>query len=167
MKTLKPLLYFSIFNHPLKKEEVYLYSSLKDLKSVIEELDTALSRGIIEKTEDFYHTHLSSESIEKRKIGNKNAEIALVKAQKKARFISRFFPFIEGIAISGSLSKGYFDKNSDVDYFIITKPNHLWTCRTFLVLFKKIFLLNSKKYFCMNYFISSAYLEIEEKNIFT
>ncbi|NJM79247.1 MAG: nucleotidyltransferase domain-containing protein [Flavobacterium sp.] len=79
----------------------------------------------------------------------------------------RYFPFIEGIAISGSLSKGYFDENSDVDYFIITKPNHLWTCRTFLVLFKKIFLLNSKKYFCMNYFISSEHLEIEEKNIFT
>ncbi|NHN27448.1 nucleotidyltransferase domain-containing protein [Flavobacterium jejuense] len=167
MKILKPLLYFSIFNHPLKEEEVYLYSPHKELKFVVEELEIALSKGIIEKTEDFYHTHLSRESIEKRKKGNINAEIALLKAKKRAKFITRFFPFIEGIAISGSLSKGYFDENSDVDYFIITKPNHLWTCRTFLVLFKKIFLFNSRKYFCMNYFISSEYLEIEEKNIFT
>ena len=167
MKILKPLLYFSIFNHPLKEEEVYQYSPHRELRVVHEELKTALSKGIIEKTEDFYHTHLSSDCIEKRKKGNQNAAIALIKAKKRAQFISRYFPFVEGIAISGSLSKGYFDKNSDVDYFIITKPNHLWTCRTFLILFKKIFLLNSRKYFCMNYFITSEYLEIEEKNIFT
>jgi hypothetical protein len=35
------------------------------------------------------------------------------------------------------------------------------------MIFKKIFLLNSKKYFCINYFIDSNSLEIPDKNIFT
>ena len=36
-----------------------------------------------------------------------------------------------------------------------------------LILFKKIILLNSKKYFCVNYFIDTDNLEIPDKNIFT
>ena len=35
------------------------------------------------------------------------------------------------------------------------------------MLFKKIFLLNSKKFFCLNYFIDVNSLEIPEKNLFT
>lgn len=35
------------------------------------------------------------------------------------------------------------------------------------MLYKKIFLLNSRKYFCPNYFISSEQLEIVEQNRFT
>ncbi len=35
------------------------------------------------------------------------------------------------------------------------------------MLYKKTILLNSRKYFCVNYFISSQQLEIEEKNRFT
>jgi hypothetical protein len=35
------------------------------------------------------------------------------------------------------------------------------------MLFKKVFLLNSRKVFCINYFVDTETLEIEEKNIFT
>lgn len=59
------------------------------------------------------------------------------------------------------------DDKSDIDFFIITTPNRLWIARTLLVLYKRLFLFNSHKYFCVNYFIDSEHLEIEEKNIFT
>jgi hypothetical protein len=36
-----------------------------------------------------------------------------------------------------------------------------------LILFKKIFLFNNKKYFCVNYFIDSENLLIPDRNIFT
>ena len=77
------------------------------------------------------------------------------------------FPFVEAVGVSGSLSKGYYDTDSDIDFFVITKHNKLWICRTLLMVYKKTFLLNSRKYFCVNYFISSQQLEIEEKNRFT
>lgn len=77
------------------------------------------------------------------------------------------FPFTRGIAISGSLSKGVMYSDGDIDYFIITAANRLWICRSFLVLFKKIFLLNSKKYFCVNYFVDENNLKIHDQNMFT
>ncbi len=167
MKILQPLLYFSLFNHPLKKEEILHYSSHTTQKDFEEEIELALSKNIIKKTTAYYHPYLNEECVSKRETGYKNAQKAMIKAKKRARFAYRFFPFIDGIAISGSLSKGYFDKHSDVDFFIITKPGRLWSCRMALILFKKIFLFNSKKYFCMNYFITSDSLEIMEKNRFT
>lgn len=167
MKILKPLLYFSIFNHPLKSEELYSFSEHTDRADFDREIEDALRQGIITNTDCYYHINLTAEHINRRETGNRNAVKALEKAREKARFISSWFPFVEAVAISGSLSKGYFDHNSDVDYFIITKPGHLWTCRTFLVVYKKLFLFNSRKYFCMNYFITADNLEIEEKNRFT
>jgi hypothetical protein len=59
------------------------------------------------------------------------------------------------------------DDNSDLDFFIITASNHLWLCRTLLVLYKRIVLRGSHKFFCVNYFISCNRPEIEEKNLFT
>jgi len=71
------------------------------------------------------------------------------------------------VFLSGSISKGYMDEKADIDYFIITAPNRLWVARILLVIFKKMFLFNSYKFFCINYFISTTELEIEEKNIYT
>lgn len=102
----------------------------------------------------------------RRKEGNSRAKEFLKIAQKKSKFISKF-PYVRGVFISGSLSKNYIDEEGDIDYFIITKPNRLWIARTFLVLYKKVFLFNSRKYFCVNYFIDEDNLEIPEKNLFT
>src|SRR5207253_11478070 len=81
--------------------------------------------------------------------------------------IIKRFPFVRAVMITGSLSKNSSDKRSDLDFMIITEPKRLWIARTILMLFKKIFLFNSYKYFCLNYYITSDNLEIEEKNIFT
>jgi hypothetical protein len=85
---------------------------------------------------------------------------------EKAKFIASF-PFVRGVLATGSLSKGYMDEESDLDFFVITSPRRLWITRTLLVLFKRIFLGNSHKFFCINYFIDEDHLEIEEKNIFS
>jgi predicted nucleotidyltransferase len=129
-------------------------------------LDHLIDQKILTKVDEFYVYGSDLDSVIKRMRGNMYAKRALVKAQKKARFIAKF-PYVEAVGVSGSLSKGYYDNESDIDFFVITKPNKLWICRTLLMLYKKIFLFNSRKYFCVNYFISSSQMEIEEKNRFT
>ena len=83
-----------------------------------------------------------------------------------AHIIKRF-PFVRGVFISGDLSKGVADAKSDIDYVIVTEPKRLWICRTLLILFKKVFLFNQKKYFCLNYFVASDNLVLEDHNYFT
>ena len=88
-------------------------------------------------------------------------------ARKVAAFLYRF-PYVRGIAISGSLSKNYADDGSDIDLFIITAKNRLWVARTIMHCLKKLtFLVNKEHYFCMNYYIDEEELLIAEKNIYT
>ncbi|MGH2665134.1 nucleotidyltransferase domain-containing protein [Flavobacterium sp.] len=166
MEALKTILYFSIFRYPLKIEEIHSYTNYTNLSETVDELAHLIEEKILLKVDEFYIYSRDLESVTKRLKGNIEASKIMIKARKKARFISKF-PYVEAVGISGSLSKGYYDEKSDIDFFVITKPNKLWICRTLLMLYKKIFLLNSRKYFCINYFISTSNLEIEEKNRFT
>lgn len=166
METLKTILYFSIFRYPLKIEEIHSYTNYGSIDDTEKELQHLISENILTKVDDFYVYGSDLDSVIKRMKGNMYAVRALKIAKQKAKFIAKF-PFVKGVGISGSLSKGYYDNGSDIDFFVICEPNKLWLCRTFLMLYKKIFLLNSRKYFCINYFVSSNQMEIEEKNRFT
>ena len=166
MTLLKPILYFSLFKYPLTEEEIFNFSKAESKEQIKSDLNELVNDNIIYKIDDFYLTENNETLIKRRLEGNKMAKNIYQKALTISRLISKF-PYVEGVGISGSLSKGYYDDDADIDFFIITSPKRLWIARTFLILYKKIFLLNSRKYFCVNYFISSNALEIEEKNIFT
>jgi hypothetical protein len=165
---LRSLVYFDMFNYPLKIEEIHFNSSIKelDLEDVLNETEQLVELGIIQKIDDWYFLFNHAENISDRIKGNKNADFYLKIATKVGRFIS-YFPFVRGVFISGSLSKGYMNNKSDIDFFIITAPDRLWLARTLLILFKKLFLFNSKKFFCPNYFIDTDHLTIQEENMYT
>jgi hypothetical protein len=164
----RTLLYYDIFNYPLKSEEIFRFLGIhqREESSVISRLYHLKEQGIIFQFEKFFSLHNNRASIDRRIKGNKEADKYLVVARRKAKLIARF-PFVRGVLASGSLSKGYMDKNSDLDFFIITAPKRLWITRTLLVMYKRLFLFNSHKYFCVNYFVDEDHLEIEEKNLFT
>lgn len=143
-----------------------MYSNESNTNDIDNEINDLLNKGIIYKIENFYLKTNSPEQIHRRLTGNKMSKEIMPKALKVSKFIGKF-PFVENVSLSGALSKGYYDDDGDIDFFIITKPNRLWIARTLLILYKKIFLLNSKKYFCLNYFISSDHLKISEQNRFT
>ena len=166
MTSLKTILYFSIFNYPVTKDEIITYSDCCSKDEIEEELNELKENNIIYKINNYYLKTNNPEFIEKRLKGNEMAKKVMPKAMKMANKIAQF-PFVRGVSFSGAFSKGYFDENGDVDFFIITAKNRLWIARTSLILYKKIFLLNSKKYFCVNYFISEKDLSVAEKNKFT
>jgi predicted nucleotidyltransferase len=166
LETLKTILYFSIFRYPLKIDEIHSYTNYETLSETEKELQHLVDEKILKKVDEYYVYGSDLDSVIKRLRGNLHAAKIINKAHQKAKFIAKF-PYVEAVGISGSLSKGYYDNESDIDFFVVTKPNKLWICRTLLMLYKKIFLLNSRKYFCVNYFVSSNQMEIEEKNRFT
>jgi len=166
MNALKVIIYFSIFKYPLTLEEIFSFSSAKTIEDTKNQLQKLVENNIVFKFGKYYSDINNEALVERRLSGNKMANDIMPKALKRAKLIMSF-PFIESVSISGALAKGYHDDDGDIDFFIITKPKHLWLARTLLVAFKKLFLLNSKKYFCVNYFISSDHLKIAEQNKFT
>lgn len=162
------LLYFETFRYPLTSQEIYQYCSCKiENEAFLNVLLVSLvNKNLIYQSNLYYYVNKDNSIVERRQKGNKMAQHIMPKALRYGRFIAQF-PFVETVCISGALSKNYFDEEGDVDFFIITKPHRLWLCRSLLVGFKKIFLFNSRKYFCVNYFVGSDNLSIPDRNIFT
>jgi len=164
---IKLLLYYDIFDHPLTLEEIIMNCNIDDGPSGQPgNLEELAGKGFVYGINGYYSARNDLSLIEKRRNGSELAAGFLPKAYKMAKFISSF-PFVRSVSLSGSISKDFMDDKKDIDYFIIVRPERLWLARTILILYKRIFLLNSHKYFCLNYFIDDEHLEIEQKNIFT
>jgi hypothetical protein len=165
---LATLAYFNMFDYPLKKQEIFSFLCHSDNYMEFDRtLENLVKDSIVFRIGEFYCLQNNHLIAERRSIGNARAIQMLSKAEKVADIISAF-PYVKGVAVSGSLSKYFADENADIDFFIITSANRLWICRTLLHLFKKLtFLLKMQDFFCMNYFIDEAESCIVEKNFYT
>jgi hypothetical protein len=158
--------YFAIFSFPLKVSEIHQFLPFS---ATHDETQLALDK-LVEKRQlmlinDFYLPVNQPEWIIERNEGHKRAVKLLDRSGRFARIISGF-PFVRGIAISGSLSKFYLGESvPDIDYFIITDPDRLWIARSLLHLFKKLtFPFGYEHYFCMNYFVDTRALALQQRN---
>jgi hypothetical protein len=166
---LQVICYYDVFNHPLTLDEIKRNSGIvvSKAQNLLTDLNELAEKQLIKCVDGYYFLLTKTKTVVEERL---KKEALAQKIMSKAFFFSRLigaFPFVEGVCISGSLSKGVLDKDGDVDFFVVTKPSRLWVCRSFLILFKKMFLLNSHKYFCTNYFVDTNNLSIPDKNTFT
>jgi len=165
---LATLAYFDMFNYPLTSGEIGLFLKSRYNQSNFDEaLRCLVINGSVYRFGKFYSLKNDHHLIIRRREGNRKAAELIKVAEKVSAWLIRF-PYVRGIAISGSLSKNFADDSSDIDLFIITANNRLWIARTLMHAFKKLtFLVNRQDYFCMNYYIDEQELGIIEKNIYT
>lgn len=165
---LLPVLYFDIFSYPLLYDEIIKFCGYANLskETALTKLNNLVENKILFRINEFYSIDNNSSKVASRLKNNERAKLVMPKALDMSGLISRF-PFVQAVFISGSLSKNVMTEDADIDYFIITKKDRLWICRTLLIIYKKIFLFNSHKYFCLNYFIDESHLLIEEQNRYT
>ncbi len=153
---LKTLLYYDIFSHPLSSDEIFSLLPQNTLsKSTVNKIlrEYSQSNSQIFSKDNYYFVGKNEHYVELRQ----RREAFSKEGWKTARLVTHIikrFPFVRAVFITGTLSKNSSLPESDLDFMVVTKNNRLWICRTLLMLFKKIFLFNSYKYFCINYFIS-------------
>lgn len=168
IEIIKTVLYFDVFKYPLTRAELFQNSAINSSEpEFTDELENLLQLGLIKELDGFIlGKDRGKEDIKNRLLGNGGAEKIMPTAYHYSRKISSF-PFVEGVCLSGALSKNYYDEKGDIDFFIITKPGRLWLCRTFLILRYKLLSKHKKKFWCVNYFISSDDLKVPDVNDFT
>jgi hypothetical protein len=164
----KALLYSDIFSYPLTVHEIFLrlptnHTCLEEVKLTLLQMK---EKGMVFQVGDYFAVRNEQHLGIRRDAGNQLAKTIMPAALKRGRLLGKF-PFIRAVMISGSLSKNFMEKDSDVDYFVITEPGRLWIARFAVAIFKRLFLFNSHKLFCVNYYIDQQHLELQEKNIFT
>lgn len=165
---LAALAYFDMFNYPLTSTEIYLFlKSRCDIDNSHDALNDLVINRVVYQFDNFYSLKNEQWLIDRRRQGNKKAAEMIAIAGRISNLLIRF-PYVRGIAISGSLSKNFADENSDIDLFVITEKNRLWIARTLMHAFKKLtYLVGKQEYFCMNYYIDEQQLEIVEQTVYT
>lgn len=163
---LRSVLYFDIFNFPITAEEACTFAPAAVNGSCEYILESLVTEKMLFRHGKFYSAQNRPELVQRRIKGNLLAEKRMKEARKYSRLIAAF-PFVRAVLLSGSISKGFMDHESDIDYFVITEPKRVWIVRSALAIFRRVFLFNSHRNLCTNYFIDSDNLCILDKNIFT
>lgn len=160
--------YFDIFSYPITLEEIRLFLDQPAREEeVMPAIRLLVEKQLIYQLGRFYSLKNDLYLVERRETGNTLAVQRLKRAMKMARVIS-WYPFVRGVAISGSLSKNFAYKGSDLDFFVIMAANRLWIGRIFLLAMVRVFVtIGLKRMCCLNYYVDEEAVEIEEKNIFT
>ncbi len=168
---IKTLAYFDLLDCPLTDWEIYKYLWIYDSKLLknINYIDVkqALERGPdgVKTKAGFYfldnRRHLADLRKQRQNIANKK--------YKKVRWIIKTLsalPFIKMIAVCNSLAFNNAREESDIDLFIITSRNKIWTARFYANLFLQFFNLrpkeeNKKDKICLNFFASEDCLDLQ------
>lgn len=163
---LQTLLYYDIFDHPLTSLEIFRFLptntvTTSDVQGTLIEM---VRDRKVEESGGFYF--LPGKPYPLSRLQKQGYARRLWRIARVVTSLIKRFPFVRAVIVSGDLSKNVADKKSDIDFFVITEIRRLWICRAFLTLFKKVFLLNSKKFFCINFYVSADHLEIEERNVY-
>lgn len=168
-EVLRTLLYYDIWSHPLTEKELYAFLPVNSMtydhfKNCLRE---EIVGGSVQHHSGYYYVKGKTPAVVEERLKRMRHARRMWFMARVATHIIKRFPFVRAVLVSGDLSKNVTHRKSDVDFFIITEPGRLWITRSLLVLFKKVFLLNSRKFFCINSLIASDNLLQDEQNIYT
>lgn len=167
-EVLQTLLYYDIWGYPLTLRELFAFQPVRvdtfgeferQCAHLVAQGDISADRGY------YYAPGRDPGAVDRRLAGQAHARTLWLMARISTHVIKRF-PFVRAVFVSGDLSKNSTHRESDVDFLILTVPGRLWVARMLLILFKKVILLNRKKYFCLNSFATVERMTVDERNIY-
>lgn len=167
---IKTLAFFDLLDMPLTKEGVfeYLYwpdHSVVSAESVNTGLQNLIDSGVLSKKGDLFYLSDRDETIIETKRQSYKRTLGLLKGARPWLSFMAGWPGVESIAICNNLAFYNAGENSDIDLFIITKPNQIWQTRFALAAFLQIFKkrpLPGKEYgkICISFFVTSDNLDL-------
>jgi predicted nucleotidyltransferase len=135
---LTTLLYSDIFSFPLTKDEIWKYlisPKTIDKKSFSKSLEL-LNHQLVSKYG--YYTFSGKEYLFQKRHEQLPIVANKLKLARKVAEILGKIPTVQFVGVSGSLAAGKADTNDDIDFFIITKANTVYTSRFFILLLLQI-----------------------------
>ena len=166
---LQTIAYFDVFSYPLTKEQLHLFLSryrttLLQLEDTLQQL---LQKNLICSSRDYFYSSTRSDDIVSARLENEQRASKMLRQARLVSFFLKQIPFVRAVFITGSLSKHVAPHKSDIDFMIVTELNRLWICKMILTGFRRIFLFNSHKYFCVNLMVTEKAIYFPDHNYFT
>jgi hypothetical protein len=163
---LRLILYFDVFRHPLTLEEITRFVAPEDPEAVARVCTNLEREGLLFPIDRYQTLPGKSELIERRSTRTRQAESLWPWARWAARIVAGL-PFVEGVFITGSLSKNSVGPDGDVDFLLLVEPGRVWTLKTLTQALRRLLPAQGRELFCTNYILATDHLEIDDKNLYT
>lgn len=167
---LKTVSFYDIFDYPLTGNEIFtnLFQPTQNCSyfKIIKSLE---NNNTLKFDQGFYFLPKRKEIVQLRKQRYLITQEKIKKHLKYIKLISRI-PTVQSIFICNTLSYVNAQANSDIDLFIITKKNKIWSTRLTAALLMKILnkrptQTDQKDKICLSFFITEDNLNLEQLTI--
>lgn len=174
---LKTLIFFDAQDMPLTISEIQNYlvaeSNLPEDLTLTRLADTIVSElsGVASLADGFYFITGRENLLTLRQ---ERYKISLMRFRRTRRWLRglRFLPYLRAVAVSGSQALLNSQNDSDIDLFLITKPNRIWLTRLLVSLYFQI--LGQRRYgqqirnrFCLNHYLCEGATISQDQNLYT
>lgn len=162
------VLYGSVFDYPLTRDEVYRYLITPggSRAEVEQAIDDALARGDgLETDGTFLYPPGHAGTVETRMRRSRSARRSWVRARLYAHLIWAL-PYVRMVAVTGALAMDNVEDGDDIDFLVVTEPGRLWMTRGMIVILARLARLRGDT-LCPNYIISSRALRLEQHDPYT
>lgn len=176
------VVYFDIFDYPLTSFEIYkwLYSpnissnqtaimllrpQQHNFSSIKQELGKLTADKKIEAKDGFYFLPGRANIVWQRKLSFQISKRKIGRAKILAKIFA-VLPYLRGIFLCNKVAQDIANEDSDIDLFIITEKNRIWTVRFLTTFLLKILGLRpspkkTKDTFCLSFYVSQDSLSLE------
>ena len=163
---LRTVVYSSLFDWPLKVGEVHLNLQEHPLEesSILEIYQSSSWLRSIMDYQDGYLFLKGRDAIVQKRGRREERSRAILRANRWVLKLISLIPYVRLVAISGSAAQLNMDEDGDIDLFLVTRGNRVWSLAvTILVLTK---LLGRRKMVCFNFVLSDQRLVIDRQDLF-
>lgn len=165
---IRAVAYADIFAYPLSANEVHRY--LHGVVATSATTAAALERasgpgGPLGQRDGFYTLRGREQLVDQRHLYAENAARLWPVALWYGRLIAKL-PFVQMVAVTGSLAWNNVAADGDIDLLVVTEPDRLWVCHWMIAVLTKMVRLAGVP-LCPNYVLSERALALADHNLYT
>lgn len=164
---LRSVLYSSLFEFPLRPEELRqsLLHHEMEIPDLLQTYDSSPAlRQVIDYRQGYFFPRGRRDLIRLRKEREKRSRRRLAQMRWILKLLV-LIPYTRLIAVSGSAAHLNLATGGDIDLFVITRGNRVWSVAVTILLLTKI--LGQRKTICSNFLLSDKRMSLERKDLFT
>lgn len=160
--------YVDVFDYPLTAAEIHRY--LPGVVATAETVNRALDQRFLipdrlSRVGNYYTLPGREDTVRMRTERQELSNRLWPDAVSYGRRIARL-PFVQMVAVTGSLAVNNVGAHVDVDYLIVSANDHLWVCRALVILIVRQAALRGIT-LCPNYLVTERSLLFTEQNLYT
>jgi len=159
---IQTIAFFDLFDYPLTPLEIL--SDIKQTARLQDIRNICQFENSLEEKEGFFFLKGRQEIVETRKKRHNYSARKIIKAKRFAALFG-LFPGVEMVALANSIGHYNLRDDSDIDFFIITKPGFLWLSRLYCTGLAKILISRptdktKRDKACLSFYLSKSMLSI-------